>query len=374
MATAAQVRHTLKGSPMRKRLLTTLGLGLVLTAIVVVLMLFLTGTFHKKVAAANEAFTPGRPAGNATLVTVQSVTIDAVEPAVGTIRPVYESAVASKIMERVVEMNVKAGQHVKQGQVLAKLDNSSLKNRLEQASSSLAAAQANADQTLDTLTRTKRARQSNVATDMELKAAENANKASQADLARAKQSVQEATIALAYATILSPMDGTVVDKKVDVGDTVSPGQVMLTLFDPGRMQLVATVRESLAQQLAVGKPINVHIDAINASCTGTISEIVPEAQSASRSFSVKVTGPCRPGVYTGMFGRLMIPLGQQKLLVIPQAAVRRVGQLDLVDVAVKQDGKTFLERRAVQLGERMNDQVCVLSGLQEGERVALPTP
>ena len=356
---------------MRQRLLQTLGLGLALTAVVVLLMLLLTGVFHRKVPASSEAFTPGRPLGDASLVTVRTIKVDAVEPAVGSIRPVYESAVASKIIERVVEMNVKAGQRVKKGQVLAKLDESSLKSRLDQAQSSLAAAQANADQAADTLQRTKAAHERNVATSMELSVAQNANKASQADLARAKQSVQEATIALSYATILSPMDGTIVDKKVDVGDTVSPGQVLLMIYDPGRMQLIASVRESLAQQLTVGKPINVHIDAINADCTGTVSEIVPEAQSANRSFSVKVTGPCHPGVYAGMFGRLMIPLGQQTLLVIPKAAVRRVGQLDLVDVAVEHEGKTYLQRRAVQLGETMKDQVRVLSGLQEGERIAV---
>ena len=58
---------------------------------------------------------------------------------------------------------------------------------------------------------------------------------------------------LDWATIRSPIDGTVIDKKVDVGDTVTPGQMLVTLYDPKRMQLVATVRESLAHRLKVGQ-------------------------------------------------------------------------------------------------------------------------
>ena len=65
---------------------------------------------------------------------------------------------------------------------------------------------------------------------------------------------------------------------------------------------------------------------------GRISEIVPDAQSASRTFQVKVTGEFPSSLYTGMFGRIFIPLEQEDVLVIPRAAVRHVGQLELVDV------------------------------------------
>ena len=59
---------------------------------------------------------------------------------------------------------------------------------------------------------------------------------------------------------------------------------------------------------------------------------MPEAQAESRSFQVKVTGPCPPNVYSGMFGRIFIPLEDEDVLIVPPQAVRRVGQLDEVDV------------------------------------------
>jgi RND family efflux transporter MFP subunit len=166
------------------------------------------------------------------------------------------------------------------------------------------------------------------------------------------------------------MAGVVVDKSVNVGDTVMPGQVLATLYDPTHMQLVASVREMLTQRLKVGQSIGVRMDSLGVACAGTVSEIVPEAQSASRTFQVKVTGPCPPGIYSGMFGRIVIPLDTQELLVIPSAAVSHVGQLDLVDVV--RDGR--VERRIVRLGRDMDADVEVLSGLQVDEQVALRTP
>jgi multidrug efflux pump subunit AcrA (membrane-fusion protein) len=74
-------------------------------------------------------------------------------------------------------------------------------------------------------------------------------------------------------------------------------------------------------------------------------------------------------VYAGMFGRVTLPVGQSSRLLIAQAAVRHVGQLELVDVATA--GGT-LERRFVRTGRIFDGQIEVLSGLSEGETVALP--
>ena len=144
-----------------------------------------------------------------------------------------------------------------------------------------------------------------------------------------------------------------------------PGQILLKLYDPKRMQLVATVRESLAKDLKVGQPLQAYIPAMSKLCYGTVAEIVPQAQVESRSFDVKVVGPCAPGIYTGMFGRLLIPLGEELVILIPQAAVENVGQLKLVEVA---EGN-HLERRSIQAGRTFEDYVEVLSGLSGGEMV-----
>ena len=142
-------------------------------------------------------------------------------------------------------------------------------------------------------------------------------RSTEAALRQAEETVNEVQATLDWATIRSPIDGTVVDKKVDVGDMVTPGQMLATLYDPTRMQLVASVRESLTHRLQVGQDVSVRIEGLDKQCRGTVSEIVPEAQSASRTFQVKVTGPCPPGIYSGMFGRILIPLQEEQVLVVP---------------------------------------------------------
>ena len=154
---------------------------------------------------------------------------------------------------------------------------------------------------------------------------------------------------------------------------VTPGQVLVSLFDPLRMQLVSSVRESLVHQLQEGQQIGVNVETLKKECTGTISEIVPEARSDSRSFLVKVTGPCPPGIYSGMFGRINIPLGEEKVLVIPPQAVHHVGQLKLVNVV---EGDRVV-RRSIRTGRQIpvdgKPYIEVLSGLKEGEKVVVPS-
>jgi RND family efflux transporter MFP subunit len=321
-----------------------------------------------EVAAAGATPPATLPAGATAVARI--VTVPVTEQAVGTIRAQHETTIASRILARVVEINVRAGQQIKAGEVLVRLDDTDLRARLEQAEAAAVAAQAECERAEIEYRRVSALIEQKAVSQNEYELAQTALKSAQANLARARQAVAEARAVLEYATIRSPIDGLVVDKRVNVGDTVTPGQPLLSLYDPTRMQLVADVRESLARRLEVGQQIPVHIEALDKACIGQISEIVPNAQTASRSFQVKVVGPCPPGLYTGMFGRITIPLEQRQALVIPRSAVRRVGQLELVDVV---DERGIIRRRAVRIGRDIGqDDVEVLSGLKTGETVVLP--
>ena len=143
--------------------------------------------------------------------------------------------------------------------------------------------------------------------------------------------------------------------------------MLLTLFDPSHMQMVASVRESLAMHLKPGQMLPTRLDSLDLDCEATISELVPEADVASRSFTVKVTGPCPPGAYSGMFGRLKLPLADEEVLVAPESAIRRVGQLTMVDVV----HENIVHRRNVRIGRTLGTDVEILSGLSDGELVVV---
>jgi RND family efflux transporter MFP subunit len=348
-----------------------LAVGAGFAGVILVLMLWLAGRFSPKVPVpqATSRPEPGHvpPAGS--VVEARAVTLPVTESAVGSIRAVHETSVASRLLAKVVQVNVTAGQRVKRDEVLVRLDDSDLRARLQQAQAGVARARAARAQAVPEEKRLADLRQSGGGSQVEYERAVAARKTAEAEVTRAEELVNEAQTVLGYATIGAPMDGVVVDKKVDVGDTVTPGQVLVSLYDPSRMQLVASVRESLAHRLQVGQPIGVHVDVLDKTCGGRVSEVVPEAQSASRTFQVKVTGPCPPGIYTGMFGRLLIPLDEESVVVIPRAAIRKVGQLELVDVV--EDGGQ-VRRRAIRTGRAVGDDREVLSGLRAGERVVVP--
>lgn len=335
-------------------------------AAVVVMMMWLIGSFKPKISEVHGG--PDRvlrSIGGGRVVEVASRRLPVEETAVGTIQPVHRVEVASRLLARAVEVNVTAGQMVTAGEVLVRLEDSDLRARRSQAESGVAQAQAALDQARAEESRTRAAFETKAIAGIEMDRATNALKGAEANLARVRQAETEAKTILEYATIRSPIDGKVVDKRVNTGDTVTPGQVVVTVLDPTRMQLVASVRESLSRRLKVGETVSVKVDVMEHACPGTVSEIVPEAEAASRTFQVKVTGPCPEGVYAGMFGRLAIPVGEEEVLLIPRAAVRSVGQLQCVDVAAE----GYRQRRAVRLGRVMGAEVEVLSGLRAGEMV-----
>ena len=330
---------------------------------IVVLLIWLGGGFHEKIE-------PGptqvglHPLGEAPTVTVERIAVLFSEEAVGTVQAAHETEVGAKIMARVLAVHFQAGQHVEKDQVLIELGKSDLEARLSQAQAAVDAAKAALDQAQTNYDRIARLRTQDSASELEFTTATNELTAARANHEQARGSLREAEAVLEYATIRSPLAGVVIDKAVDVGDMVKPGQTVLRLYD--RLQLVATVRESLATSLQVGQQLPVTLEALDLRCHGTISEIVPEANVLSRAFHVKVTGPCPPGVIPGMFGRLHIPLGERQELQIPQTAVRRVGQVPYVYRVV---GDTQVERAFIQIAGEHDAKIAVASGLSAGDRI-----
>jgi RND family efflux transporter MFP subunit len=338
------------------------------SAVVLLMMAWLTGRFQRKVSA-DHRVPNDRSAQGVRLVGVRKLSVPAVEAAVGTITPVYESRVASKVLGRVVQVNVIAGQTVRKGDTLVRLDDADLAARVAEARAALEGARAEDEQARREVARGEKLHAEGVISDTDWERCQTRARTAAAQVERARQSASEAATGLSFAAVQAPLSGTVVDKQVNVGDIVRPGDPLFTLYDPSRLQLVGSVREALAARIRVGQAVEIQLASLGESCDAEVTEIVPEADATSRSFSVKAAWSCGPHAYKGMFGRLLIPLALEDVLVVPRSAVTRVGQLDLVDVAVK--GQLF--RRIVQLGRPSEDgaTVQVLSGLREGEEVAL---
>ena len=204
--------------------------GSVLFLVVVSLLIMgLAGVFHPKIGQAEHGVPAAefRALGERPVAEARLVTMPVVETAVGTISAVHETTIAAKILARVMEVNVSAGEQVEKGAVLVQLDDEDLRARLEQAKAAVASATAARDQAQVEFDRISQLYQAQNAARIEFERAQTELKTTSSELQRSQQSKQEIAAILEYATIRSPMKGTVVDKLVEVGDIATPGQPLL---------------------------------------------------------------------------------------------------------------------------------------------------
>lgn len=313
--------------------------------------------------------------------------------AVGTIRPLTESVIESQVSAQVLTVFFTPGQSVRQGDILIHLDSRQLtarmkqameglsgaKNNMEQSLKSMEEANANLDQTRAAFERTQKLFESDIVpvqkleidkagflqSKARLERSKEAVLAARAAVRQAEQVVKEAGIALEYAKIRAPASGIVAQRMADPGDQAAPGKPLMVIQTSGALRLEASVREGLISRVTLGGGYQVRIDTVQKSVDARIEEIVPYADPATRTFLVKAALPETPGIYPGMFGRLMIPVGREDTLVVPWEAIIRVGQLE--QILVKTD-KTW-QRVYVKTGKRLEDKIEVLAGLSGDETI-----
>ena len=331
-------------------------------------MAYLAGSFETKISVQPHRAPP--QASQAGAVDVVLVKEPVIERATGTLRAKVETVISPLIAATISSVSVWAGDEVQQGDVLVQLDSRELEARLDQQRHGLVSAEATllrAKQDFERVQRILKADPGAVS-GAELDRTEAALQSARAEALSAQRLVDEARTGLSYSTITAPISGRIVDRYADPGDTARPGEPLLRMYDPQNLRLEASVRESIASALVRGQRLSVFVDALDKELPATVDEIVPSADPGSRSFLVKASLEETPGLYPGMFGRLLIPIGETDRIYIPLSAVTQIGQLDFVEV-LTDEGPI---RRFVRLGRFGSDsRVQVISGLTPGERVQL---
>ncbi len=343
--------------------------GIVVALVILAgVMAYLAGFFAEKIPNDFSGVLPATNAGEVAVVEV--VTQPLVEQAAGTLRAKVETVISPIITATISSITVRAGDEVQAGDELARLDSRELKARVDQAQQAAIAAEARLAQAEKDFARVERIMKADAGavSKAEYDRLQAAMRAARAELVRLKRQKDEALTSLSYSKLTAPITGRIVERLADPGDTARQGEPLLRMYDPTTLRLEASVRESVASKLAKGQQLWAEIDALKKQYPVVVDEIVPSADPGSRSFLVKVSLADGTGLYPGMFGRLMIPIGQTEKITIPLAAVTRVGQLDFVTV------KTDLGpvRRYVRLGQRSAEtRVEIISGLRAGDKIVI---
>lgn len=299
--------------------------------------------------------------------TVQTITQPKLESIPAGIKAREATLLSSQILARIENIHVRAGDKVTKGQLLVTLESDGLKAQLAQAIAMEDASQAMLTEAKANFERSKTLKEKGLVSQSVLDNAVASYSRYGSELVAATERKQAAQTGLEYSKLHSPFTGVVVARKAEPGNMASPGQILLSLYDPLTLQIEADVRESLATQLKIGRKIKVNIESVGKEINASIVEIVPAADPNARSFLVKAGIEFDPSLKPGMFARMVIEDGTQDVLSIPVDYVKSYGQLDMVWLL--KDGN--LSRRFVRLGKTQLNQVEIVSGLNSGDILSL---
>ncbi len=291
------------------------------------------------------------------------------EPVPANIGARQATTISSRTLARITHIAVRAGDTVVQGQLLLELERSDLESRLAQSKEQVRAAEARLTEARQNLERAEQLHSQRLIAEALVDEARSRHDALAAELATDRQAVNEAEIAISFTRILSPIDGLVVERFAEPGDTASPGDKLLSLYNPLSLRIEAAVREELALPLTLGQKLEVEIPSLNKTLPAQIEELVPAADPGSRSFMVKARIDYMDQLLPGMYARLLVPANTESLILVPSERVTEYGQLDIV--WVQSNGR--IDRRFVRIGrEAQPGMLEIISGLDEGELVVWP--
>ena len=301
------------------------------------------------------------------LAEMQRIPLGRQIPVSGSMKPVLQATVRSKVPAEVARVHVQEGERVAAGAPLVTLDTADLKARYDAQMASVAEARARLDLAKKNQVNNKALLEKSFISQNAYDSVINTVQVAEANLQSVEAQAAIAQRALADAQIRAPFAGIVAKRWVNVGDKVSGDMPVAQVVDLGRMELEAPIPVSEIPFVKVGQEIAFQVDGFQGRrFTGKIERVNPSAEAGSRSISVFVTLPNADGsLKGGMFanGQLATAMGAE-VEVIPMTAVFEEGGQSFVYVV--KAGK--VERRSVILGVRNVERglVTVREGLERG--------
>lgn len=338
-------------------------------AIIMLLMMvaWLAGVFNEKVSPGDKKTPPVfTSAATFTVTTSEEALFEGVAASVSAKQA---TIISSRLLARIEKIYVRSGDKVNKGDILITLEHNDLSSKVIGANEQINAILARHTEAQQNYHRTEALFNKNITSKFDLDKSKADFQSIQAELTAAKQSLTQAKTTLSYATLRAPINGRVVDRFTEPGNTAQAGGKLLSLYNPLSLRVEAQVREQLALTLNQGQAITVVLPTIKQNLSGLVEEIVPAANTGSRSFLIKLSLPYQENLLPGMYARILIPAGLTQKLYVPKKSIFQVGQLSFVEVIIDQQS----QKRFVRLGDE-NEQgmIAILSGLTAGEQILLP--
>ena len=280
-------------------------------------------------------------------------------PAEATVEAVRQATLAAQVSGRIIDMRVDAGQAVKKGELLLRIDSREAREAAASAAAQLVNARAN-------LERNENLRQRNFVSQAALDRARS-------DYAAAQAAAGQSQVVVGHAAVTAPLNGIVARRLIEAGEMASPGTQLLTVYDPSSLRVTAQVPQRLLPQLKSARSALVEFPDSGRTVEVPGFTVLPTADASTHVAEVRVNLPATlpadfGDVIPGMAARVRFIGASERRLSVPESALVRRGEVAAVYVQAEQGA---LALRQLRIGEKLADgSVEVLAGLRDGERVA----
>ena len=316
------------------------------------------------------AIAPALPAAELPfpVATTQQQTLPDEQVLDGVVEAVNQSTVSAQTAGRVEEILFDVNDFVPQGAPIIRIRNVEQRAGLEQAQASLREAEARFLEAQAEYNRMRGIYEKQLVSKAQMDTATAGFNAAKAKLDAAQAGVARARESLGYTTINAPYSGIVLERHVQLGESVQPGKPLMTGFSLDELRVVVNVPQRLIVPVRQHQRARVLPPNGGKSIAAERLTFFPYADPQSNVFKVRVDLPKKTeGLYPGMFVKTAFQVGEAKRLTVPRQAVVQRGEVS--GVYVVRDGKVSL--RQVRPGRTEGETMEILAGLEAGEQVAL---
>ncbi|WP_332671322.1 efflux RND transporter periplasmic adaptor subunit [Aromatoleum sp.] len=288
----------------------------------------------------------------------------------GDVRARHETDLAFRIGGKIVERRVDVGERVRRGDVLARLDPQDVRLAANAAASRVAAAEADLALARAELERSRSLRARNFISESALDSQRTAAEAAGARLRQARAEAASAGNQTAYASLEADHDGVVVATPVEAGEVVAAGQAVVRVARLDEREVSIHVPESRVAAITVGSGATVRLWAApQREYAGTVREIAPAADAATRSYAVRVSVPHADAALSlGATATVAFAAQSEAQAVLPLPALTRIDGQPVVWVV---DDASTAQPVRVEPGEFREGGVAIRAGLPAGARVVV---
>ena len=293
-------------------------------------------------------------------------------PVSGTLAPRTEARVRAEIGGPVNQTYADEGQRVRRGVLLARLDDTVVRDALLSAKSAVRTAEVTVQNARRNAERAGRLAKAGAVPERELETAQLNLTNAEGTLADARARLATAQKQFSSTEVRAPITGAVSQREVDPGDVVQVGSSLFTIVDLSSLRLEATVPVEEIDRLKVGTPVEFTVSGYDRRFTGRIERINPAVDPATRQVRIYVAIPnAGEALVSGLYAEGRVATDARKAVAVPTAAVDRRGTAPVIHRL--KGGK--VEVMPVQLGVRDEaaELVEIHSGVAEGDTVLLGT-